>query len=252
MPGDPVSLRAFDSCGWLRAARAAGLLLTALVLTTASPVWAEGKQDARHHYDQATAAFGLGHFLEAAEHYQAAFSLRPEPALLYDAAQAYRLGGNKQRALELYRNYARLYDNAPNVVDARKHAADLEHELSAVPSPDDVPSGTDALVVPTGDATSPAPPGPSSPTATPSDGSQAGAQASAPDLELAPPPAPSSSSNLTLAATPATRDTPSLARRPWFWVAIGAVVAAGVLAVVLATGGDKDPKPSIGTIVVGN
>jgi tetratricopeptide (TPR) repeat protein len=208
--------------------------VAALVLATAGPVQAEGKQDARHHYDQATAAFGLGHFLEAAEHYQAAFSLRPEPALLYDAAQAYRLGGNKPRALELYRNYARLYGNAPNVADARQHAADIERELSA--GAENTPAATDAVVVPAAEAAATA----SSPE-TPAD---------APELTLIPPPAPSAP-NLVLAAPPA-QDSPSLVRRPWFWIAVGAVVAASVLAVVLATGGDKDPKPSIGTIVVGN
>ena len=226
------------------------LLLVALIVSMNGPVAAEGRQDARHHYEQATAAFGLGHFLEAAEHYQAAFSLRPDPALLYDAEQAYRLGGNKARALELYRNYARLYGNAPNAPDARNHAAVLERELSAVPAPGDAPPAADTVVAPA-DTSSPAPASP------PSAENQARAAEPAPELTLTPPPASSSSSLVSLAVTPdgdtaARRDAPSLVQRPWFWIAIGAVAAAGVLAVVLATGGDKDPKPSIGTIVVRN
>lgn len=218
--------------------RRAGLLLVALVLAAAGTARADGRQDARHHYEQATAAFGLGHFLEAAEHYQAAFSLRPDPALLYDAAQAYRLGGNKARALELYRNYARIYGSAPNAGDARDHAAALELELSAASPPADLPV-TDAVVVPAGEAP------PSQASASP-----------APNLTLETPAAPPPSAPVTLAATSGTpgttQDAPSLVRRPWFWIAIGAVAAAGVLAVVLATSGDKNPKASIGTIVVGN
>lgn len=246
MPGVPVSLRAFRSCDRLWATRAAVLLL--VMLAMAQPARSEGRQDARHHYEQATAAFGLGHFLEAAEHYQAAFSLRPDPALLYDAAQAYRLGGNKARALELYRNYARIYGNASNVGDARDHAVELERELSAVPSPDSVPPA-DTVVVPVGDPSSAAPPVPAAAS------NQAVASATAPELTLAPPAASPSSPAVLVApgsGAAATQDTPSLVHRPWFWIAIGAVVAAGVVAVVLATGGDKNPKPSIGTIVVGN
>ena len=52
-------------------------------------------KDARRVYDEATAAFGLGRYAEAAEKYEAAFSLRPDPALLYNAAQSYRLGGQQ-------------------------------------------------------------------------------------------------------------------------------------------------------------
>jgi len=236
MPGDPVSLRASRSCGrpWTRTA---GLLLVALGLAAAGTARADGRQDARHHYEQATAAFGLGHFLEAADHYQAAFSLRPDPALLYDAAQAYRLGGNKARALELYRNYARIYGDAPNAGDARDHAAALERELSAAAAPADVPV-TDAVVAPAPETPPPAPE-----TAPP-----------APNLILATPAAPPAAPVAVAATSSAatTQDAPSLVHRPWFWIALGAVAAAGVLAVVLATSGDKDPKASIGTIVVGN
>ena len=211
-----------------------------------APAVRADRNEARKAYDAATAAFGLGHYAEAAEKYETAFSLRPDPALLYDAAQAYRLSGNLARALELYRNYARLYGNAPNASDARNHAADLERELSAPPAPGDAPPAADTVVVPA-DTSSPAPASP------PSEGDPA----PAPELTLTPPAASSSTSPVSLAVTPdgdsaAKREAPSLVRRPWFWIAIGAVAAAGVLAVVLATGGDKDPKPSLGTIVVGN
>ena len=76
--------------------------------------------DARELYGEAMAAFGLGHYAAAAEKYEAAFSLRPDPALLYNAAQSYRLAGNKPRALELYRNCLRLYPNFRNAEDARE------------------------------------------------------------------------------------------------------------------------------------
>ena len=93
------------------------------------PALASGPSPARQAYDQATAAFGLGHYAEAAEKYETAFSLRPDPALLYNAAQAYRLAGNRQRALELYRNYLRLYPDRQNAAEARNQVAALNKAL---------------------------------------------------------------------------------------------------------------------------
>ena len=90
-------------------------------------------KDAKKIYEEATAAFGLGRYVEAAEKYEAAFALRPDPALLYNAAQAFRLGGNKPRALELYRNYVRLYPDGSNANDARSHVAALKKDLEGPP-----------------------------------------------------------------------------------------------------------------------
>ena len=55
--------------------------------------------EARAHFDRATSAFALGRFDDAAHEYEKAFDLKPDPALLYNAAQAHRKAGNKHRAL---------------------------------------------------------------------------------------------------------------------------------------------------------
>src|SRR5262249_20748361 len=60
--------------------------------------------EARAMLDKATAAFALAKYAEAAEYFEKAFELKPDPALLYNAAQAHRLAGNKERALALYQN----------------------------------------------------------------------------------------------------------------------------------------------------
>ena len=102
------------------------LAVTLLALAVSGrPALAAEPSPARKAYDEATAAFGLGHYAEAAQKYETAFSLRPDPALLYDAAQAYRLAGNRRRALELYRNYLRLYPNRQNADEARNQVATL-------------------------------------------------------------------------------------------------------------------------------
>ena len=101
-----------------RGSRCLAVTLLALAVSGRPAIAAEPSA-ARRAYDEATAAFGLGHYQEAAEKYETAFSLRPDPALLYNAAQAYRLAGNRPRALELYRNYLRLYPDRQNADEAR-------------------------------------------------------------------------------------------------------------------------------------
>ena len=59
----------------------------------------------RDYLDKATAAFAFNRYAVAAENYEKAFELKPDPAVLYNAAQAHRLAGNKERALDLYQSY---------------------------------------------------------------------------------------------------------------------------------------------------
>jgi hypothetical protein len=69
----------------------------ALVLLLASAgAAAAGKgkgkaEQIRDYLDRATAAFALNHFADAADNYEKAFALKPDAAVLYNAAQAHRL-----------------------------------------------------------------------------------------------------------------------------------------------------------------
>jgi tetratricopeptide (TPR) repeat protein len=194
---------------------------------------------ARKAYDEATAAFGLGRYAEAAEKYEAAFSLRPDPALLYDAAQAYRLAGNRARALELYRNYLRLYPDRQNADEARNHVAALSKAI------EDEKSGPPAPPVATAPETSPPP----LETAPPPPETAPPPPAVPPALVPQPPPAPGPAAML---AEPPTAEPPAAVPpangRSWIWIAVGAaVVVGGAVAVVLATRGDKFPDATFGT-----
>ena len=121
-------------------------MVLAMVLALAR--WAgaaeEKKTEARRLYDEATAAFGVGNYAEAAEKYEGSFKLHPDAALLYNAAQAYRMAGNQPRALQLYRNFVRLYADNPRTEDARNHAAALEKALAAGRPEAGVPASADA------------------------------------------------------------------------------------------------------------
>jgi tetratricopeptide (TPR) repeat protein len=203
------------------------LAVTLLALAVGGrPALAAEPSAARRAYDEATAAFGLGHYQEAAERYETAFSLRPDPALLYNAAQAYRLAGNRPRALELYRNYLRLYPDRQNADEARNHVAALtkaiEEERAVAPAPPVAvaPAPVEPIVTP-----SPVPP----PALTPS-----------------PPVTPAA---MVTEMAPAAQPPSSGGSRTWIWIAVGAaVVVGGAVALLLATRSDKFPDASFGTV----
>src|SRR5437868_11164311 len=85
-----------------------GVVVAALIVL---PGAAPAEESAKELFDRGTAAYALGHFEEAAADYEKSFSLKPDPALLFNAAQAHRQAGNKRRALALYQNYVKLYGN---------------------------------------------------------------------------------------------------------------------------------------------
>jgi tetratricopeptide (TPR) repeat protein len=212
------------------------VLVVAIVLALARGAGAaeEKKTEARRLYDEATAAFGVGNYAEAADKYEASFKLHPDAALLYNAAQAYRMAGNQPRALQLYRNFVRLYGDNPRTEDARNHAAALEKAIAtgtpaAVPSP---PAGTSAKPAMPAPALAPTPPPVVSLGATPPQPSQ-------------PPALIEQQASSTGSADEAS---PSLVRRPWFWVVVGAAVVGGTVAILLATGKDTYPGATLGTL----
>jgi tetratricopeptide (TPR) repeat protein len=205
------------------------------------------KEEARAFHEKATGAFALGHYAQAAEDFEKAFELRPEPALLYNAAQAHRLAGNKERALTLYQNYLRVYAKAGKrtEIEARveelKKAIEHDREVATSPPTTTLPLGP---VVPL--ESPPAAPVPlvpilplreAPPPSLPSSPSASSAPAPAPVLVARPP-------------TDAARaDDRAITRKPWFWISVGGgVAAAAVVVLLLAAGGAKDPSPSLGVL----
>lgn len=214
------------------------LAVTLLALAVSGrPARAAEPSAARQAYDEATAAFGLGHYAEAAEKYERAFSLRPDPALLYDAAQAYRLAGNRARALELYRNYLRLYPDRQNADEARTQVAALTKAIEAEKA------GPPVAATP---ATAPPPVAPLAPV-VPSSPSSPPAPVPPPALSPAPPPVTPAA--MISETPPAAEPRSSGGSRTWIWIAVGAaVVVGGAVALVLATRSDKFPDATFGTV----
>jgi hypothetical protein len=188
---------------------------------------------AKAHYKAGLGKFALGRYAEAAVEYEAAFDQEPDPALLYNAAQAHRLAGNKPRALLLYQNYLRFFPNRPNKTEVQRHIAALKAAIDADASSRTAPPVEP--MIPTATTTGPAP--------------------------TAPPPLASTSTTTTTTTTTATTTAAALTatappppkrRTPrWVWGVVGggaALVVGVALGVGLGVGLSSpiDPTPSIG------
>ena len=94
---------------------AGALALTLVCFPRAGALAGPQENLARDQVKQAAAAYNLGHFDEAAEHYEEAYRLVPDPILLFNIAQSYRLGGKPDKALNAYRSFLRTSGpDAPN------------------------------------------------------------------------------------------------------------------------------------------
>lgn len=176
-------------------------------------------EEAREHLDR------------AADNYEKAFALKPDPALLYNAAQAHQLAGNKQRALELYQSYLRMYATDKRA-EIEKHIENLKQAIEK----DWVGATTPPTTAATVGSTIVVVPGPPPPPAS----APAGGQPS-PLL-------------VTQAAPPQQRgDDGSVLTKPWFWTMLAGAALVGIVGGVLLTRGDpSDPTASIGPPLNGN
>jgi tetratricopeptide (TPR) repeat protein len=208
--------------------RAVRLACLAAVLLRTSPSAAgqtDNAQAARESARRATAAYNLGQYAEASRDFEAAYKLVQDPALLFNVAQSYRMGGEREKALTTYKSYLRTAP--PNAVD-RKQALRWKMELEATttasvpkdaipPSPEPTPGADGAERVPSVGTrmASPAQPQPREPLVSPK-------ESVAVNLQAAPQSVPQSS----------RADSPFYGRW-WFWTFIGVAAAGAATALIL-------------------
>jgi len=81
----------------------------------------DAKAKAHEHSEAGTKFFNIQEYDKAADEYQQAYLLDPDPAYLYAVAQAQRLGGDCEKALLSYKAYLRT-----NPVDPSKAQTNIE------------------------------------------------------------------------------------------------------------------------------
>ncbi len=226
------------------------LLLSCLAL--GGPARADDVEQARAYVNKATGAYALSHYAVAAENFEKAFELKPDPALLYNAAQAYRLAGNKERALELYESYVRVYtgkkDMRPDIEGhIRQLKEAIERDRAAATSP---PITTMPMGGTPGEGREPPPTSP--PPVTPIAPAASASTSTPAPAAIAPPPASAAPASSPVVLTqsagpPETSD--SVTKKTWFWVAVGGGVAAAVIVGLLIGLSGTDPaSASIGKV----
>lgn len=183
------------------------LLCVILTLLLAAPAFGD-TETAKAQYKKGLSAYALGDYAEAAKAYEAAFNAEPDPALLYNAAQAHRLAGNKARALTLYRNYIKLFPAHAAKSEAPRHVNNLQAAIES-----DRKAATAPPTEPVAPANPPAPVNVVEPVKPP-------------PVATTPPPTTTTSPEVSLVekTSPPKKRTP-----PWVWgVVAGGIVVVGV------------------------
>lgn len=88
--------------------------------------------EAKEHYDRGMQHYELGEFTAAVEEFKQAYARSQAPGLLFNLAQASRLGKDYEQALHFYRSYLRVRPDAPNRPDVEKRIAELEPLVDAI------------------------------------------------------------------------------------------------------------------------
>jgi len=106
-------------------------LVLALLLGFTARAYADDVAKARDHYKRGSTLYYLQRYLEAAAEYERAFELRDDPSLLFNIGQAYRLGGDGQKAIGAYRSYLAREPGAPNRAEVLALIEDTKKTIEA-------------------------------------------------------------------------------------------------------------------------
>jgi tetratricopeptide (TPR) repeat protein len=177
---------------------------------------------ARRHFQDGSKAFSLGEFEAAIKEYRAAYNAKPDPAFLYNIAQAYRLAGDAGQAVFFYKSYLHNLPEAPNRQEVEERIVALEPLVARSKTP---------TVAEPAKTSAPTTTAPATTTSLP-----AGAQ----------PVATTTTAATTMTSAPAK--TP-LYKKWWLWTAVGVVAAGAAVGIGLGvTQSQQHFDAALGTI----
>jgi len=107
------------------------ILAWAVLMAPSVPVYGGAKETAaRAAYEEATTAYNLAHFEEAAQQYEAAYKLVHDPNMLFNIAQSFRLAGKLEQALPIFRSFLREAPaESPNRPLAERFVEELKRKI---------------------------------------------------------------------------------------------------------------------------
>jgi hypothetical protein len=112
----------------LRSALTLALLSTAAIAQAQDPA-----QDSQAHYQRGRTAYDLGRFDEAVQEFEQAYLLKPNPALIFNLAQAHKQRGDRAKAIFYYKRYLALAPDTPNRAGVEARVAELEQQRASAP-----------------------------------------------------------------------------------------------------------------------
>jgi tetratricopeptide (TPR) repeat protein len=184
------------------------------LLLFSSVAGADDRAVAREHYNKGTKLFELGRYDDAIAEYDLAYQAKNDPVLLYNIAQAHRLAGHAQEAVDYYQSFLEKSPNSPRAAEVQLKIDELKRQLSAKQGNKPLFENGEEIPPPTGAPPTETPPPPAAPAA-------------------APPPPPTAAPVLVVKAPPPAKP---IYKKWWFWTAIGgAAVAAIVVGLAVGT-----------------
>jgi hypothetical protein len=211
---------------------------------------AEGnKSAARAEWRQANVAYNLGHYDEAAKHFEAAYTLIQDSAFLFNVAQSYRMGGKLDQALDRYRAFLRTSSaDAANRETAERFIAEikrkLEEEKTAAPIAPPPPAAPGKEAAPGAPVATIAPPPAERPVAGPGGAAPLPAPPNAIPIAV-PVESTTTLTSAPVAPEPAGVDQP-IYKKWWFWTGVGAVVVAVTVTAIMWPQSSSNPCSGTG------
>jgi hypothetical protein len=231
------------------------MALPAIALALLASTAKAEKYKAREHYKHAMAEYVLDHYDAAIKEFEAGFREEPDPAFLYNIAQAHRLANRPAEAITYYGKYLDLRPDAADRAEVEKQIAELSAKLAAALAAPPATDGAAPGRTPAADTGAPAPaaverraPVAAPPAAVAPAGVDRPVPVGAPPAAVAPAALPS-----TEAASVEEAPHRSSSRwKMWLGIAAGGVALAGLgvgLAIAYTTPNDAAiPGTSFGNV----
>lgn len=105
-------------------------IIATVVMASAAPASADDRAQAEAHFRSAEAHFQSGNYRAAIRGYQDSYELFPAPLLLFNIGLCHQKLGEKQKALDKYREYLKKEPGGPKSAEARTRAEALEELIA--------------------------------------------------------------------------------------------------------------------------
>jgi hypothetical protein len=215
---------------------AAAVVVLATLALAAGPAAAQGSDEAegRKRWHHGQELYDQGRYLDAAHEFEAGYALAPRPLFFLSIGHAYRKAHELEKAKVAYEKLLTLQPDFAGRAEIEGYIKSINDALQVAEpsSPTNAPGRPAAP--PTVLAPGPAAP-PSPAPVSPSESSlSANAPYGPPGASAPPAPTLLETSQPGMPGGDETR-SPSVLRKPWFWVIVGAVVAGSIAAAVIAS-----------------